>query len=336
MTTQTTIEHLYVEIPNFKNQLNTNYSCFIENVNKQLKFVTNKYQLNLKTIYVANKNSNLLPLYFLEQLLMLLQPLTTTIEEYNFECTIKNTNITTLQLFSKFQINRLIWKIISFQNKLNNNYHQQQSIKIINDGINLNFTNFSIDLNYNIPHQTLTDITNDLQICMQLQAPHISYDSYNQKQNLKVKQSINNFLHHKKYNNYEYYSYSNTPDNQSKYIISYCLLENYYGIGPNAVSYIKTQNEIIIIVNNNHINNPRRKISALSANENLMQTLVQGLLLKKGIPITKNNNIAQHPFISNLIKNKQIKLKNNHLSCTNSSWLLLNDLIIDIITNTTI
>lgn len=67
-----------------------------------------------------------------------------------------------------------------------------------------------------------------------------------------------------------------------------------------------------------------------------MQKLGQGLLLKKGIPINNNDNFWQQPFINKLIKNKQIKITNNHLSCTNKSWLLLNDLIIDIITNTII
>ncbi|WP_425377344.1 hypothetical protein [Spiroplasma endosymbiont of Aleiodes alternator] len=336
MNTQTTIEHLYIEIPNFKHEVNTNYSYFIESIKKELTKIINKYQLKLKTIYLSNKNKSVLPINFLEQLLIILKPLTTTIKEYNFECTINNTNFTTLQLFSKFQINRLIWKIISFQNQLNNKFNCQQSIKIINDAINLKINNFSIDLKYNLPHQTVIDVNNDLQICMQLKTPHISYDSYNHKQNLTIKWYINNFLKKHKYDNYEYYSYSKNTNNQSKYIIAYCLLENYYGIGPNAVSYIKTEDKAIIITNSNNINNNNQKNSILSTNEILIQKLIQGLLLKKGIKFNKNDNILEQPLISKLIKNKQIKIKNNHLSCTNSSWLLLNDLIVDIITNTTI
>ncbi|WP_425381682.1 hypothetical protein [Spiroplasma endosymbiont of Polydrusus pterygomalis] len=330
MNTQTTIEHLYIEIPNFKNKVITSYHYFIENINKQLILLTNNYQLKLKTIYFANKSKAVLPIIFLEQLLILLNPFSLTIEQYNFECTINNTNVITLQLLSKFKINRLVWKIISFQNQLSSNYHCQQSINLINGAINLKFTNFSIDLKYNLPHQTIIDVNNDLQICIQLKTPHISYDSYNKNQNLNIKKNINNFLKKKKYDNYEYYSYTNNPNNQSKYIIGYCLLENYYGIGRNAVSYIKTQKQTLII------NNSKQKINVLSANETLMYKLGQGLLLKKGIPINNNDHFCQQPFINKLIKNKQIKITNNHLSCTNKSWLLLNDLIIDIITNTII
>lgn len=330
MNSQTIIEHLYIEIPNFKNEVITNYDYFIKSVNKELLLITNNYQLKLKTIYLANKSKTILPIIFLEQLLILLHPFTVTIEQYNFECTINNTNITTLQLLTKFTINRLVWKIISFQNQLNNKYNNEKSIKMINAGINLKFTNFSIDLKYNLPQQTIININSDLQICIQLKAPHISYDSYNQNQNLKIKKNINNFLKNKNYHNYEYYSYTNNANNQSKYIIGYCLLENYYGIGRNAVSYIKTETKTIII------NNHKQKISVLSTNEILMQKLIQGLFLKKGIPINNNDNFWQRPFISKLIKNKQIKIINNHLSYTNESWLLLNDLIIDIITNTTI
>lgn len=190
MKTETTIEHLYIEIPNFKKQVTTSYHCFIESVSKQLVFVTNNYQLKLKTIYLANKSKTVLPSIFLKQLLILLNAFTVTIEQYNFECTINNTDFTSLQLLSKFKINRLVWNIISFQNQLNSNYNNQQSINIINAAINLNFTNFSIDLKYNLPHQTIIDINNDLQICIQLKAPHISYDSYNQKQNLNIKKIL--------------------------------------------------------------------------------------------------------------------------------------------------
>lgn len=335
MKTATIIEHLYIAIPNFKKQATTNYSRFIVNVNKQLQLITNCYQLHLKTIYLANNSKTVLAINFLEQLLRLLKPLTVTVKEYNFECTINNTDVTTLQLFSKFQINRLIWKIISFQDKLSNKYNYQQSIKLITNAINLKFTNFSIDLKYNLPHQTVIDINNDLQVCMQLLAPHISYDSYNDNQNLNAKKYITNFLKKNNYHNYQYFSYTNHQKQQSQYIIAYCLLENYYGIGPDAVSYLKTENEVMVITNDKHFKN-EQNIRFLSTNEALVEKLVQGLLLKKGIIISKNDNILQQPFIKQLVNNKQIKIKNNHLSCTNNSWVLLNDLIIDIITNITI
>jgi len=332
------IQHLYVHIPPFKEEPVVN--DYFKNLTNELSMINQQYELKLKTLYLGSEITTNLTLVDLERLLQLFLPFTNDITEYSFECHFANINNAKMVLLKQFNVNRLVWKVITFQeqwtNKVCSNFNVQAKIALIADAIKTGFTNFSIDLKYHLPKQTITDITNDLLICQKLAAPHISYDSNNKTLNLAVKKVINNFLTIHNYDNYEYYSYCLAPQFQSQQTIAYCLLKNYYGLGPNATSYLKTDHKTWIIKNSNNIKAWIPKMFLCSATEVLQTQLMQGLLLRKGLSLSKVNQqelTYWQPLINKLIAKNQLMMKNQQLFCTNDGWTLLNEVLIAIITN---
>lgn len=302
---------------------------FLTKIAHELKLIIKQYDLTLKTIYIAN-STKAIPLLFLKRLLSLLAPIVKNINQYSFETSVNTINDNMLKLLQIFSVNRLVWKVTTFQ---------QESINAtIHNSIKMGFTNFSLDLNYNIPNQTKQQLLYDLQQCIFWQAPHISFDNADEYVNLQFKKIINDFLTLHNYNNYEYYSYAKNSNNYSQYTIGYCLLESYYGLGPDAVSYIETNKGAHIITNSNDIIY-QKTITDFDSNQCFINKLLQGLLLRSGVKLTKKikkDMVNNQQLITRLLDNDQIIINNQQLFCTNTGWGLLNELIIDIINNSTV
>lgn len=326
------IQHLYLYIPDLEQN---NVQCeqqFLIKISQELNYINKQHGYLLKTIYLVN-GAKAITFLFLQKILMLLANISKNIIEYSFETSVNAINNDILKLLKIFSINRLVWKVKKFQQELTNDL----PITIISNSIKIGFINFSLDLNYNIENQTQEQLLCDLQRCIFLQAPHISFDNSDDYVNIQFKKIINDFLKLHNYDNYEYYSYAKNRNNYSQYTVGYCLLENYYGLGPNAVSYVNINNGAQLVTNSDDILY-QKTITYLDSNQCFVNKLLQGLLLRSGITITKrfkkdmNNN---RQLMTKLLDNGQIMINNHQLFCTNIGWTLLNDIIIDIITNTT-
>lgn len=326
------IQHLYLYIPDLEHDDFAFTQHFLTKISQEINDITKQYGWALKTIYLAN-SGKAISLLFLQKLLVLLIPIAKNIIQYSFEVNVNTINDDILSLLQSVEVNRLVWKVITFQQAVTN----QVSLTIIKNSVKMGFTNFSLDLNYNIPKQTKKQLLCDLQQCIDLQAPHISFDNADNHANKQFKKIINNFLALHNYYNYEYYSYVKDSNNYSQSTIGYCLLHNYYGLGPNAVSYVTTNNGAQLITNSDDILY-QKTIIFLDDKQHFINQLVQGLLLRSGIKVTinfKKNMIKNQQLITKLLDNGQIIIKNQQLFCTNVGWGLLNELIIDIITSNT-
>lgn len=326
------IQHLYLYIPDFDQ---SNIQCeqqFLIKISQELNYINKQHGYLLKTIYLVN-GAKAITFLFLQKILMLLANISKNIIEYSFETSVNAINNDILKLLQIFSINRLVWKVKTFQQELTNDL----PITIISNSIKMGFINFSLDLNYNIVNQTQEQLLCDLQQCVFLQVPHISFDNSDDYVNRQFKTIINDFLKFHNYHNYEYYSYAKNRNNYSQYTVGYCLLENYYGLGPNAVSYVTINNGAQLFTNSDDILY-QKTITYLDSNQCFVNKLLQGLLLRSGITLTKrfkkdmSNN---RQLMTKLLDNGQIMINNHQLFCTNIGWTLLNDIIIDIITNTT-
>lgn len=326
------IQHLYLYIPDLEQN---NIQCeqqFLNKISQELNYINKQHGYLLKTIYLVN-GTKAITFLFLQKILMLLANISKNIIEYSFETSVNAINNDILKLLQKFSINRLVWKVKTFQQELTNDL----PITIISNSIEMGFINFSLDLNYNIANQTQEQLLCDLQQCIFLQAPHISFDNSDDYVNQQFKKIINDFLKLHNYDNYEYYSYAKNKNNYSQYTVGFCFLENYYGLGPNAVSYVTINNGAQLVTNSGDTLY-QKTITYLDSNQCFVNKLIQGLLLRSGIILTKrfkkdmSNN---RQLMTKLLDNRQIMINNHQLFCTNIGWALLNDIIIDIITNTT-
>lgn len=328
------IEHLFVNLT-YKNQEFDNfYSALV----KEIEIVKTNYQFNIKTIYIATKDF----LFLSEQELLLFlnlmsQFISNSLIEYSFEIGYQTLKQEHLLILKQFKINRLVWRVRTFNSSLllnlNRKFNSNNILNMIKDSIVLDYDNFSIDLEDNIPKQTSKDIINDLKMALTLTTPHISYQSHNDYYNHQNKKIISQFLSQNNYHNYEFFSFALAKKYYAQQTLAYLNLKNWYGLGPNATSFLQINDKKFTISNNRKI--PWNSKKTILNNFSYYQLLItQSLMLQKGIFLDKALAAKINPIFPNiekLISKGYLQIENSYLKATNQGWLLLNDVLIDII-----
>lgn len=329
------IEHLFINLK-FQNQ-DESFLNFYSALVKEIDELKENHQMQVQTIYLATDDFLLLANEALVAVLTLLQQFVSdTLVEYSFEIGYQTINQDQLSLLQQFKINRLVWRVRTFNNgllvNLNPNFNSIEMFHLIKQSIKLGYNNFSIDLENNIQNQLMNDIISDLEIALQLKAPHISYQSHNDTHDYQSKKIISQFLADHNYHNYEFFSFAKQEVNYAKQTIAYLTLKNWYGLGPGAISLLNN----VSITNSTTI--PwSKEIAKISKKEYYQLLLSQNLMLSQGLNLEKYPLLKKQSIwliIDNLIKNGDLELKNNCLRATNQSWVLLNQILVDIINNT--
>lgn len=329
------IEHLFI---NLALDQELNFINYFSHFKKEFSKLKNDYHLAVKTIYIATNDSIFLTNKQLREFLTLINSIIgSDLIEYSFEIGYQTLKNEQLELLKRFKINRLIWKIRTFNNNLlkgvNQTFNANEILSLINTSLELGFNNFSCDFEDNLKSQTERDIINDLNIAWSLNAPHISYQSHNDVHNLNNKKLINNFLSKYHYNNYEFFSFALSNNYYSQQTLAYLQLKNWYGLGPNAGSFFIIKDKIMTINNTNEINWKKIK-QTLNQNQYYQLLIIQGLMLKTGLVLENDNLLAFNSFskiLNKLIKANKLIIENNALQATNQGWNLLNDILLAII-----
>lgn len=331
------IEHLFI---NFSYQNNAEgFSIFYSALAREINDIKNNYQFKIKTIYIATNDFLAISDQELVLLLTLIKPFVSKkLVEYSFEIGYQTIKEKQLLILKKFKINRLVWKVKTFKQELLLNLNQKyksddikQLIKLANE---FGYQNFSIDLEDNINNQTKLDILNDLKEAINLKAPHISYQSHTDTHNYENRNIILEFLKQDNYQNYEFFSFALNSSNYSQQTLGYLTLKNWYGLGPNAASFLKLDNKIVTITNSNKI--PwSDKMTTLDQFTYYQLLITQNLMLRDGIMLKNELQVAAKSFwpqITKLINKGYLQVEDGKLKATNQGWTLLNSVLIDIIT----
>ena len=337
-----TVSHLYVNVIfnlHDKNAPKAFFDEYLKSLKKDIINFKNKYHSALKTIYIGGKSLKFLTNSNLKSLLELLQTCgLENIIEYSFEYQYGMFNEETLEILKQHHVNRLVWRVKTFDQKLleilNEGVNITKITTLITNSIKFGFNNFWIDLNFQIPGQTLDHIYYDLASCLKLQAPHISYESYFDFQEQKIKKIVCDFLVGNGYQQYECFSYAKDEKSYSQQTLAYLRLENWHGIGPEAYGFLKSENQYIITKNSNNFLAWEPFVNKISKEDYYQLILTQGLMLRSGLFINKDSLAAIKHYrllIDKLIGEKQIIVQNNYLRATNDGWLLLNEVLTTII-----
>ncbi len=329
------IEHLFI---NLALDQELNFINYFLHFKKEFSKLKNYYHLAIKTIYVATNDSIFLTNEQLTDFLTLINSIIgNDLVEYSFEIGYQTLRKEQLKLLKNFEINRLVWKIRTFNNDLLKNINQSfdtgEILSLINTSLSLDFNNFSCDFEDNFKLQIEKDIINDLNVALSLNAPHISYQSHNNWHNLNNKKLISNFLSNYQYDNYEFFSFALNKNYYSQQTLAYLHLKNWYGLGPNAGSYFTLKDKIMTINNTNEINWKKIK-QTLNKNDYYQLLIIQGLMIRTGLILENDNLLAFNSFssiLNKLIKNDKLIIKNNILQATNQGWNLLNEILLAII-----
>ncbi len=338
-------------------------------MNKYLVAV--KKQIDLYKKYFANRN--IVSIYFgggtpsiigntaIEAILLSLD-----IDLKNIEITIEanpeDVSLKKMQNFKKIGINRISLGVQSFDNSLlkllKRNHNKKDILKSIDDIYLSGINNISIDLMYDIPHQSLQVFENTLNTLTNLPITHLSIYNLTFEKNTqffkekekylpfipKDKLSIQMLdlltekLKNMKFQRYEISAFAKN-NKISQHNIGYWQAREFLGFGPSAFSYfekkrfsiVKSISKYIAAINNNSsfINYSEK----LEYPDNIHELLLINLRIIEGINLNtfqKNHGKIPQKTLETLKHSEFINFTNERI-CLSKKGLLFYDSLAEII-----
>lgn len=274
---------------------------------------------SLETIFFGGGTPSLLAVEGLEKILITLNEhfRISKNAEISIEIDPATFDLTKLKKYQKLGINRVSLGVQAFQDNLLEICGRIHRITDINQSINwihqAGFDNWSLDLISGLPHQTMEDWLESLESSIELQPKHLScYDlvlesvtafgkKYVEVDNplppdeisAKMYCLASEKLREAGYNHYEISNYSK-EGYECRHNQVYWYNEFYHGFGMGAASYTENQRftrprsrkEYFNWVKTYQENGGKIDISMTTENEQLLETLMLGLRLKKGVDLT--------------------------------------------------
>ena len=357
------IKHLYIHVP-FCTSI-CSYCDFChriynkELVDKWLDVLAN--EINSKcfdqyeTIYIGGGTPTALNYDELDRLLSLIKPYSRNVKEYTVEVNPESLDITKINLFKKYRINRISMGVQSSDDKLLKLINRNHTFQDVIDKIKLlkanGLSNISIDLMYSLPGQTIEVLEKTIDDFLSLDIPHVSLYSLTIEENSifgkKCYKALDDETEADMYelicrkledNGYLHYEISNFAKKgyESKHNIGYWKYEDFLGLSLDASSkvansrwtntrnfdeYLKDYNS-----KSEHLN--------LTIDDLMYEHIMMSLRMEEGLDIENFKDIyGVDPVVKYqdaIEKNKKhIKIENNHLIVTNRG--ILNAILVDFI-----
>jgi len=278
--------HLYIHIPfciskcaycDFNsypiNQFESDIvDTYIDAVTKEIQSARkriSKKHVNLKTIYIGGGTPSILNEIHIKKIIFAIREnfgLTGTLE-FTIECNPESLTRDSLRYYKGMGINRISLGVQSFYDDLLSLIDRSGGSKEITRSIESvkkeGFRNFSFDLIFALPHQTLDMFHKDLEKAVSFAPPHISLYCLTLHSDLECKfknknlllpgesEQIKMYKHGVRFleeNGYHRYEISNFAKGsyESRHNLSYWHHKEYIGIGAGASSYLegyRTKNE---------------------------------------------------------------------------------------------
>lgn len=330
-------------------------SKYLKALNDEIK---DKYEgEEISTIYIGGGTPSCLSTSELEILCKIIRTFKLKEDyEFTFECNIGDITSDLLMLLKNMGVNRLSIGIESFDSdnlELMNRYctfeDANLKMKLCRE---IGFDNINVDLIYALPNEEFKTVKKDIDLVLKLKPDHISTYSLILEDNtlLKLKgyQSIDEELDYKMYNyivkkltekGYVHYEISNfaKPGKESRHNLNCWDNNEYYGFGLGAAGYfegVRYQNTRNLT---KYLNSEYVLENELVTKESKMKyELMLGLRKLKGINIKdfhdKYNENIQNVFdLNDLMKNKDLILKDNYLFINPKKIYLMNEILLKIL-----
>lgn len=274
---------------------------------------------SLETIFFGGGTPSLLSTEGLEKILVTLNEhfKISKNAEISLEIDPATFDLTKLKQYQKLGINRVSLGVQAFQDNLLEICGRTHRITDVNQSIEwihqAGFENWSLDLISGLPHQTMENWLESLESSIELQPKHLScYDlvlesvtAFGKKYvdgdnplppneiTAKMYCLASEKLREAGYNHYEISNYSK-EGYECRHNQVYWRNESYHGFGMGAASYTenqrftrpRTRKEYFTWVKTYQENEGKIDISTTTKNEQLLETLMLGLRLKKGVDLT--------------------------------------------------
>lgn len=312
------IKSVYLHIPFCKKKCNYCSFCsfellkykdeYVDSLVKEIKHFYKKEKLD--TIYFGGGTPSLLEINDIKRIL----------DNFNYD---QKTEITLeinpdiefekLKEFKNLGINRISIGVQSFDDKIlkkiGRSHNSAQAIKTI-ENVKKLYKNFSIDLMYGLPSQTLKNWIETLDIAISFNIPHISLYGLKIEQGSKFYKNLPKIptldmqakmqkkafeILDKNYKHYEFSNFAISDKYCSRHNINYWKCQNYYGFGLSASGYINNSRYTNTFNFKEYLNNPITKdFETLTKQNQIEEEIFLGLRLLEGIDfnlINKKYNI---------------------------------------------
>ena len=310
------INCVYVHIPFCEKKCNYCAFCsfslikkkqeYIEALIKEVKFLYKNEPL--KTLYFGGGTPSLLEIEDIKKIIDCFNTNKNT--EITLELNPHNITYQKLIDLKNIGINRLSVGVQNFDDGILKTIGRTHNSKEIFETIKniklAGFENFSIDLMYGLPNQTLDNWEKTLQIALQTGAKHISlyglkieegtFFARNLPENLPSQDEQANMYElaieklGKKYLHYEFSNFAKNENYISKHNSCCWECKNYYGFGLSASGYIENKRYTNTFNFSEYIKNPTQKeYELLSNKEKIEEEIFLGLRLTKGIDFNQIN-----------------------------------------------
>ena len=304
------INCVYIHIPFCEKKCNYCAFCsfslikkkneYIEALLKEVKFLYKNEPL--KTLYFGGGTPSLLEIADIKKIIDCFNINSNT--EITLELNPHNVTLEKLMDFKSIGINRLSIGVQNFDDEIlkeiGRTHNSKEAFKTLKNIELAGFDNYSIDLMYGLPNQTIANWKKTLEIALQTNTKHISlyglkiedgtYFAKNPPKNLPSQDEQATMYElaieklSKEYLHYEFSNFAKNENYISKHNSCYWKCENYYGFGLSASGYIENKRYINTFNFNNYIKNPTEKnYENLSIQEQIEEEIFLGLRLTKGI-----------------------------------------------------
>lgn len=349
---------LYVHIPFCKVFCNYCDFCRYSNYNivgkQYLKTLTKEFKDikvdKFSSIYIGGGTPSSLPLDDLDYVLSMLENMCQ--HEYTIECNVEDVSFDLIQLLKSRGINRISLGVQSFNNNLlkvmNRTYDSMiadYAIKLVKE----NFDNYSVDLIYGLPNQTISDFKRDLEKLIYYKVPHISlYGLTIEKDSIwgikKIPQPDEILMADfydtavSMLSDYQHYEISNfcLVGYQANHNLLYWKYSDYYGIGLSASGKIGNYRYTNTFNIQEYFTDYKNKSEELylDLNDQMFEYLMMNLRLEIGVDLNVFFDKYQVLFLDHyheaIKKNqKYLNIYNETISIKKDYWYISNKILLD-------
>lgn len=360
------MEHLYIHIPFCNHICSYCDFCKLLKIDKFIddyldgleKEISEYYNGELiSTIYIGGGTPSCLSIKQLNRLFNIVKVIKLN-KDYEFTFEVNPCDITEelINLLVLNNVNRVSIGIESFDIDNLGFMERSSNYKDIKDKIDMirlkGIKNINLDLIYGIPGESLKVLKNDLKLLVKLKPTHISTYSlmiekhtklYNEgvegisgQLDYKMYRLICKYLKKYSYNHYEVSNFC-LKGYESKHNLSYWNNKEYYGFGLGASGYIdgfryeNTSNLFKYLKEDYRVNE-----SLLSLDDKMYDEIMLGLRKIKGINLNdfKNKfgvNFTDRYDINDLLKSKELIIKNGYLYINPKYIYVMNEILIKIL-----
>lgn len=268
-----------------------------------------------------------------------------------------------ISMLRQFQVNRLSMGVQSFNQKqlsfLRRRHTAEQALQAISHCITGGINNISIDLIYGLPHQTLSDWEQDIEIALSTPITHLSAYSliyeeetplYRMRAAGQVQEAEEGLsyamyealLNATSHADWEHYEISNFSKQglRSRHNSAYWKGIPYLGCGPAAHSFngkLRRHNHPSVTQYNLHIGNPPHEVETLSTTDCMNERLLTALRMSDGLSLSKFASDFGEPAKERLLhlaqkhlRSHNLLLNSDTLSLSRKGFFVSDDIISDL------